>query len=174
MLTTVLRGDIRNKSAKEQRRKVDRKSAARHSPGGTDGANPNGGLVIGTKGAIYGTTSTRWLRKRCPHHSGQGCGTAFQADANRRRAAAWGGGVSYIVSRQLLTVVSPAAGRDLRRRGPNSTALRREEAGATPQALYSSSSHNANGSWTEHILYSFQDGNDGAAAPRQRRLEHRR
>jgi hypothetical protein len=42
--------------------------------GGTDGANPNGGLVLDTKGAIYGTTA--WGGSTgC---QGPGCGTAFE------------------------------------------------------------------------------------------------
>ena len=44
--------------------------------GGSDGAAPNGGLVLGRKGVIYGTTVIGGYN--CPHHSGQGCGTVFQ------------------------------------------------------------------------------------------------
>ena len=41
-----------------------------------DGANPNGGLVLDSKGAIYGTTYIGGYN--CPHNSGQGCGTVFE------------------------------------------------------------------------------------------------
>jgi len=42
---------------------------------GTDGANPNGGLVLDSGGAIYGTTV--YGGYHCPHDNDQGCGTAF-------------------------------------------------------------------------------------------------
>jgi uncharacterized repeat protein (TIGR03803 family) len=41
-----------------------------------DGASPNGGLVLDSKGAIYGTTYIGGYN--CPHNSNQGCGTAFE------------------------------------------------------------------------------------------------
>jgi hypothetical protein len=47
--------------------------------GGTDGANPNGELVLDSKGAIYGTTVAGGYD--CPHDSGQGCGTLFELTA---------------------------------------------------------------------------------------------
>jgi hypothetical protein len=41
-----------------------------------DGANPNGGLVLDGKGAVYGTTYIGGYN--CPHNSGNGCGTLFK------------------------------------------------------------------------------------------------
>jgi len=40
-----------------------------------DGAVPNGGLTLDSKGAIYGTTYIGGYN--CPHGEGQGCGTVF-------------------------------------------------------------------------------------------------
>lgn len=42
---------------------------------GKDGANPNGGLVFDSKGAIYGTTYIGGYN--CPQFQGVGCGTVF-------------------------------------------------------------------------------------------------
>jgi uncharacterized repeat protein (TIGR03803 family) len=44
--------------------------------GGSDGANPNGGLVLDSKGAIYGTTP--YGGYNCPQFQGVGCGTVFK------------------------------------------------------------------------------------------------
>ena len=44
--------------------------------GGTDGANPNGGLIIDSKGVIYGTTATGG-NQGCKTSASLGCGTAF-------------------------------------------------------------------------------------------------
>jgi len=53
-----------------------------------DGANPNGGLVLDSKGAIYGTTYTGGFQ--CPHDSGQGCGTVFKlAPPTRKGGSGW-------------------------------------------------------------------------------------
>jgi len=53
--------------------------------GGTDGANPNGGLRLDRTGAIYGTTvwggSTTW--------QGPGCGTAFELKPPTRMGNPW-------------------------------------------------------------------------------------
>ncbi len=55
--------------------------------GGTDGANPNGGLVLDGKGAVYGTTYIGGYN--CPHNSGQGCGTVFALKPLAGKDGAW-------------------------------------------------------------------------------------
>ena len=52
-----------------------------------DGANPNGGLVLDSKGAIYGTTYIGGYN--CPHNSGQGCGTVFELRPRTVKGGAW-------------------------------------------------------------------------------------
>src|SRR5580692_7041531 len=55
--------------------------------GGTDGANPNGGLVLDSTGAVYGTTSIGGNRGgQC---GSVGCGTAFQLKPPATKGAAW-------------------------------------------------------------------------------------
>jgi hypothetical protein len=52
-----------------------------------DGAAPNGGLVLDSKEAIYGTTYIGG--DNCPHNSGQGCGTVFELRPPSRKGDAW-------------------------------------------------------------------------------------
>ena len=53
--------------------------------GGTDGAEPNGGLVLDGAGAVYGTTA--WGGgASC---QGSGCGTAFEVEPTAKMGRAW-------------------------------------------------------------------------------------
>jgi hypothetical protein len=52
-----------------------------------DGAVPNGGLLLDSKGAIYGTTYIGG--DNCPHNSGQGCGTVFEVRPTSGKGGAW-------------------------------------------------------------------------------------
>ena len=56
--------------------------------GGTDGANPNGGLVFDSKGAIYGTTYAGG-NQSCKYDGSLGCGTAFKLKPLANKDAAW-------------------------------------------------------------------------------------
>jgi hypothetical protein len=52
---------------------------------GTDGANPNGGLVFDQKGAIYGTT----VSGGSADCQGPGCGTAYKLTPPKEKGRAW-------------------------------------------------------------------------------------
>ena len=52
-----------------------------------DGASPNGGLVLDSKGDVYGTTFRGGYN--CPHSENQGCGTAFVLNTPIRKGQAW-------------------------------------------------------------------------------------
>jgi uncharacterized repeat protein (TIGR03803 family) len=56
--------------------------------GGKDGANPNGGLVLDSKGAIYGTTFYGGSTN-CKTDAGVGCGTAFELTPPVKRSGLW-------------------------------------------------------------------------------------
>jgi hypothetical protein len=53
-----------------------------------DGANPNGWLVLDSKGAIYGTTFTGGL-DNCSSGENEGCGTAFKLAPAARNNSPW-------------------------------------------------------------------------------------
>jgi len=55
---------------------------------GTDGANPNGGLVFDSKGAIYGTTFSGG-NQGCKGDASVGCGTAFRLRPPTQNGGAW-------------------------------------------------------------------------------------
>jgi hypothetical protein len=56
---------------------------------GTDGANPNGGLLLNSKGAIYGTTAAGG-NQNCKYDASVGCGTAFELDPPATTGTSWG------------------------------------------------------------------------------------
>ena len=57
--------------------------------GGTDGANPNGGLIFDSKGAIYGTTPVGG-NQLCNFGQGDiGCGVVFELGPPGTKSAAW-------------------------------------------------------------------------------------
>ncbi len=61
--------------------------------GGTDGANPNGRLVLDSDDRIYGTTFIGGYN--CPHNSGQGCGAAFDITPPAKEGGPWTERVLY-------------------------------------------------------------------------------
>jgi uncharacterized repeat protein (TIGR03803 family) len=56
--------------------------------GGTDGANPNGGLVFDKQGVIYGTTYSGG-NQNCKYSNEVGCGTAFKLTPPTKKRGAW-------------------------------------------------------------------------------------
>ena len=52
-----------------------------------DGAEPNGGLVLDSKGTIYGTSYIGGYN--CPHNSNLGCGTVFKVDPPIKKGGNW-------------------------------------------------------------------------------------
>jgi hypothetical protein len=129
--------------------------------GGSDGANPNGGLVLDSKGAVYGTTS--WGGgTTC---EGPGCGTAFELAPPIVVGGAW-------TERILHRFTGGSDGS-----GPNGGLIF-----GTKGSLYGTGggggsgngfgvvfqlAHAMSGHWSETVLYSFQGGADGRdpAAP---------
>jgi uncharacterized repeat protein (TIGR03803 family) len=127
--------------------------------GGTDGANPNGGLVFDSKGAIYGTTFAGGYN--CPHNSGQGCGTVFKLASPTMKGGAWTEEVLDRFNPGNSGAAEPVTG-VIFDQGGNlyGTTLGGGNSGSGTIFQLATRS---NGTWRERVLYRFRDGNDGSA-----------
>lgn len=121
-----------------------------------DGANPNGGLVLNSKGAIYGTTFAGGNRE-CEYAGYVGCGTAFEL--RREKGTSWtekrlhvfleksdGGNPSSLISDAKGSLYGT-----LLFGGP-------KQWGTVFNLMFSKKL----GRWSVTILYSFTDSSDGA------------
>jgi hypothetical protein len=128
-----------------------------------DGANPNGGLVLDNKGAIYGTTyfGGNNQKGQCEGGvGGTGCGIVFELAPPKKEGGAW---TEKLLHRfNIEDGSNPAAGVVFDGNGnlygtthfgpPNGFGLIFE------LRKPSGTSH----SWKETVLHRFSDGNDGA------------
>jgi hypothetical protein len=123
---------------------------------GTDGASPNGGLVLDGKGNVCGTTFGGG------DESGEcgtvGCGTAFEIKPPATKGGTWKEKILYRFHGQ--DGATPTAGVVLGRSGELYGTV---SAGAISGngAVFSLVATGDHGSWKETALYRFQDGNDG-------------
>jgi len=85
--------------------------------GGTDGANPNGGLIFGKDGAIYGTTFFGGgvylygqLELGCQGAGGVGCGAVFQLEPSQAADSTWSENVLYRFQGSPEDGAAPSAG----------------------------------------------------------------
>jgi len=124
---------------------------------GTYGANPNGGLVFDKQGAIYGTTFFGGNQK-CGADNGIGCGTLFKLDPPIEKSGKW-------LEKVLYRFQSDPDGA-----GPEGGLIL-----GTGDGLYGTTFGGGNSglgtifqlkragsTWTETVLYTFDDRNDGA------------
>ena len=124
--------------------------------GGRDGANPNGGLVFDTTGAIYGTTYSGG-NQECKFNDSVGCGTAFELAPPAKPGQDW---IENVITRfgDALDAGEPSAGlvfdSDGRLYG---TTLGGSGGWGTIFRL----DPKPNGGWKGRILYSFHDNDDG-------------
>ncbi len=77
--------------------------------GGTDGANPNGGLVLDGKGAVYGTSYSGG-NQDCNYEGEIGCGTAFKLQPPTKKGATWTEKLLHIFDRTNFDGGNPMAG----------------------------------------------------------------
>jgi uncharacterized repeat protein (TIGR03803 family) len=124
--------------------------------GGTDGANPNGGLVLDSAGDVFGTTPSGGSTG-C---QGPGCGTAFELKPPTKTGGTWtermlhrftdgndgagpDGGLIFDTKGSLYgTAVSGGSGNGF-------------------GVVFRLAQARQSGRWIETVLHSFQGGNDG-------------
>jgi hypothetical protein len=128
-----------------------------HSFGsGKDGANPNGGLILDSKGRIYGTTYFGGGSQNCNSNIGVGCGTIFQLSPPKAKDGKW-------TEKVLHAFTSGSDGAE-----PNGGLILDVDG-----AIYGTSINGGrlgtafrlsparDGRWVETILYTFAGGTDG-------------
>jgi hypothetical protein len=121
---------------------------------GSDGANPNGGLIFRT-GAIYGTTSRGGNTAECVYTGFVGCGTAFVL----RQGETWTEKIIHRFVDSPKDGALPAAGLAVDSKGVlygTTVGGGNEEAGVVFNLRSTGNNH-----WAETILYNFQGGADG-------------
>jgi hypothetical protein len=130
-----------------------------------DGANPNGGLVLDRKGAIYGTTYIGGYN--CPHNSGQGCGTVFELKPPTKKGGAWAERVLHVF-KNGDDGAQPGAGVLLDAKG---AVYGGAEGGAKGGGVVFRLAASSGGRWTETVLYNFTVAPEGGYDPRVARLD---
>jgi hypothetical protein len=125
---------------------------------GKDGANPNGALVLDSKGAIYGTTYGGG------NESGEcgagGCGTAFDL-MPPTRVGAWTEKILHRFNGQ--DGANPSAGVVFGRSGKLYGTASAGATGGNGAVFDLAAPAGGDGPWKESVLYHFNDGNDGTS-----------
>jgi hypothetical protein len=127
-----------------------------------DGANPNGGLVLGANGTIYGTTYFGGNEAgECDGGSGgTGCGTVFKVVPPVKNGGAWSGEILHRFNGQNGS--NPAAGAIFDGSGNlyGTTHFGPQNGNGLLFQLKKPSGRVH--AWAETVMYLFKDGDDGA------------
>ena len=123
-----------------------------------DGANPNGGLVLDSKGVVYGTTFIGGYN--CPHNSNQGCGTAFELKPPTKKGAPWTASTLHRFRRDTSDGGLPMAG--LRFDVAGDLYGTNVSGGPGQFGTVFSLKPTSKGPWIETVLYGFSDNKQGA------------
>ncbi|HWY53739.1 MAG TPA: choice-of-anchor tandem repeat GloVer-containing protein [Terriglobales bacterium] len=127
---------------------------------GKDGANPNGGLVIDSKGAIYGTTYAGGDQK-CKSDASVGCGTAFEIEPPAKQGGAWTEKAFHHFARSSSDGGNPSAGLILDSKHNLYGTTLNGGPGQYGTAFRLAPPSGKSNSWTESILYAFNDDRYG-------------
>jgi uncharacterized repeat protein (TIGR03803 family) len=132
---------------------------------GTDGANPNGGLVLDGRGAIYGTTFYGG-NQGCATDAGIGCGTFFELKPPATKGGPWTEKLLFRFKADASMGGNSAAGLTF---GANGDAYGTTSYGGhdptTDDGTVFKLNRSKAGGWTETILYNFPDSGDGGWEP---------
>ena len=129
--------------------------------GGTDGANPNGGLVFDIKGAIYGTTFAGG-NENCKSDTSVGCGTAFELRPPTSNGALWKEIVIHHFKRDTSDGGNPMAGLRFDGAGDLCGTTLNGGPGQYGTIFSLKRPSKEGGNWAESVLHSFNDGQQGA------------
>jgi hypothetical protein len=133
--------------------------------GGTDGANPNGGLVLDSKGNVYGTTYIGGYN--CPHNSNQGCGTVFELKRPANKGGVWTEKQLHIF-KNGNDGAQPGAGVIV---DGNGSLYGGAEGGAKGGGVVFRLASSSGGRWNETVLYNFTVAPQGGYDPTVARLD---
>ena len=123
--------------------------------GGTDGVNPNGGLILDSKGAIYGTTPTGG-NQLCNFGNGNvGCGIVFRL-APQKKSGAWTEKVLH-----SFTDGSDGAGPGSLVLGVNGSLYSAASGGAKGGGVIFRLAAGSGGHWKETVVYEFSSNTYG-------------
>jgi hypothetical protein len=127
---------------------------------GRDGANPNGGLVLDSKGTIYGTTFGGG------NESGEcgagGCGTAFELDPPTRMGGAWTERMLHRFKRNTSDGGNPMAGMRFDGEGNLYGTTFNGGPGLYGTVFCLKPPAKDTGAWVETVLHGFNDDQHGS------------
>jgi uncharacterized repeat protein (TIGR03803 family) len=130
---------------------------------GTDGASPNGGLLLDSKGVIYGTTFAGGTRN-CAYQGYVGCGTAFKLKPPSGKSGKWSEKQLHVFSGKN-DGANPAGGLVFDAKG---SLYGIAEAGGYNNegdgVAFRLTSVDGDG-WKETVLHVFSSNNSGGATP---------
>jgi uncharacterized repeat protein (TIGR03803 family) len=126
---------------------------------GTDGASPNGGLVLDGKGNVYGTTYAGGIEGGVCGSGG--CGAVFELRPPTKIGGVW---VERVLHRfgGASDGGGPSAGVIFGGSGNLYGTTVGGGAHNSPWGTVFQLARHLNGMWTERLLYTFQDGKDGS------------
>jgi hypothetical protein len=126
-----------------------------------DGANPNGALVLDSKGAIYGTTYAGG-NQNCKYDSSLGCGTVFALNPPSRKGGLWTETLLHRFNRGSSDGGNPMAGLQFGNSGSVYGTTLNGGPGLYGTVFSLSPPSKGTEGWIETTLYSFNDDEQGA------------
>jgi hypothetical protein len=122
-----------------------------------DGANPNGGLALDGKGAVFGTSYSGGGSQNCRYNGFSGCGTAFKLSPPAKKGGAWSETVIHRFAGGTSDGGNPMAGLRLDASGNLYGTTLNGVRGGTVFSLAPPAK--ASHEWKESVLHGFDENN---------------